>query len=93
LAQLILGLDRDSGIVSGVGNENNPAVKIAIADVIKKCRKRKKHIGICGQAPSDYPEFASFLVSEGIESMSLTPDTIVETTIAVAKQEKRKKRG
>ncbi len=93
LTQLILGLDRDSEIVSGVGNEMDPAVKTAIADVIRKCQKRHKHVGICGQAPSDYPEFVSFLVNEGIESMSLTPDTVVETTIAVAKQEKKKKRG
>jgi pyruvate,water dikinase len=93
LTQLILGLDRDSGIVSGVGNENDPAVKTAIADVIKKCRKRHKHIGICGQAPSDYPDFASFLVDEGIESMSLIPDTIIETTMAIAKQERKRRHG
>ncbi|MDD5710657.1 MAG: phosphoenolpyruvate synthase [Candidatus Colwellbacteria bacterium] len=93
LAQLILGLDRDSEIVSRVGNEMDPAVMSAVADVIQKCRKRHKYIGICGQAPSDYPDFAKFLVSEGIESMSLIPDTVVETTIAVAKQEKRKKHG
>ncbi|PIR97881.1 MAG: phosphoenolpyruvate synthase [Candidatus Colwellbacteria bacterium CG10_big_fil_rev_8_21_14_0_10_42_22] len=90
LTQLILGLDRDSEIVSGVGNEKDPALKSAVADIIKKCKKRGKYIGICGQAPSDYPDFAAFLVSEGIESMSLTPDTVVETTIAVAKQEKKK---
>ncbi|MBU2101541.1 phosphoenolpyruvate synthase [Patescibacteria group bacterium] len=91
LTQLILGLDRDSEIVSGVGNEKDTAVKSAISDIIKKCKKRGKYIGICGQAPSDYPDFATFLVGEGIESMSLTPDTVVETTIAVAKKEKKKR--
>lgn len=91
LTQLTLGLDRDSGIVSHVANENNMAVKKLIALIIEKCRKRKKYIGICGQAPSDYPDFAKFLVTCGIESMSLNPDTVVRTTVAVAKEEGRKK--
>src|SRR3989338_11523769 len=60
LAQLTLGLDRDSGIVTHIANENNPSVRKLIAEAIKKCRNRKKYIGICGQAPSDYPEFADF---------------------------------
>jgi pyruvate,water dikinase len=77
LTQLTLGLDRDSGIVSHVGNEKNPAVKKLIAEIIPKCLKRKKYIGICGQGPSDYPDFAAFLVELGIESMSLNPDTVV----------------
>jgi pyruvate,water dikinase len=93
LAQLILGLDRDSEVVGGVGDERNPAVLSAIADVISKCRKRHKYIGICGQAPSDYPDFADFLVDKGIESMSLNPDSVVETTIAVAKRERKKRHG
>ncbi|MDO8516165.1 MAG: phosphoenolpyruvate synthase, partial [bacterium] len=88
LTQLALGLDRDSGIVTKIANENNPAVKKLIADVIKKCRARRKYIGICGQAPSDHPGFAEFLVEEGIESISLNPDTVVKTTVAVAKKEK-----
>jgi pyruvate,water dikinase len=88
LTQLTLGLDRDSGIVSKVANENNPAVKKLIAEIIKICRAKKKYIGICGQAPSDYPEFAEFLVGEGIESISLNPDTVVKTTVAIAKKEK-----
>ncbi|PIU99327.1 phosphoenolpyruvate synthase, partial [Candidatus Wolfebacteria bacterium CG03_land_8_20_14_0_80_36_15] len=71
LAQLILGLDRDSGIVSHVANERNEAVKKMISEIIKKCKEKKKYIGICGQAPSDFPDFAQFLVDEGIESMSL----------------------
>jgi pyruvate,water dikinase len=91
LTQLTLGLDRDSGIVSHVGNEKNPAVKRLIAEIIPKCLKRKKYIGICGQGPSDYPDFAAFLVDLGIESMSLNPDTVVRTTVAIAAQEAKLK--
>jgi len=91
LTQLTLGLDRDSGIVTKIANENNEAVKILIGDIIKKCRARKKYIGICGQAPSDYPDFAQFLVEKGIESISLNPDTVVPTTIAIAKEEAKMK--
>ena len=87
LTQLTLGLDRDSGIVNKVANENQLAVKLLIAEVIKKCRAKKKYIGICGQAPSDYPEFAEFLVENGIESISLNPDTVVKTTVVIAKKE------
>jgi len=90
LTQLTLGLDRDSGIVTKIANENNQAVKKLISDVIKKCRAKKKYIGICGQGPSDYPEFAKFLVKEGIESMSLNPDTVVKTIMAIARKEKEK---
>ncbi len=94
LTQLTLGLDRDSGIVTKIANENNEAVKLLIGEVIKKARARKKYIGICGQAPSDYPDFAQFLVTRGIESISLNPDTVVPTTIAIAKEEaKMKGRG
>ncbi len=92
LTQLTLGLDRDSGIVSHVGNENNPAVKKLIATAIARCLARKKYVGICGQGPSDYPDFALFLVKQGITSMSLNADTVVKTTIAIAKQEKLLKR-
>ncbi len=92
LTQLTLGLDRDSGIVTKIANENNAAVKKLIADIIAKCRARKKYIGICGQAPSDYPDFAEFLVEKGIESISLNPDTVVKTTVAIAKKEKAVKR-
>jgi pyruvate,water dikinase len=91
LTQLTLGLDRDSGIVTKIANENDEAVKILIGDIIKKCRARKKYIGICGQAPSDYPDFAQFLVTRGIESISLNPDTVVPTTIAIAKEEAKMK--
>ena len=92
LTQLTLGLDRDSGIVNRVADENDPAVKKFIADVIKVCLRRKKYVGICGQAPSDHPQFAKFLVEQGIESMSLNPDSIIKTTIAVAAVEKRLRR-
>ncbi len=88
LTQLVLGLDRDSSIVAAIGNENNPAVKEMVKEVIEKCRKRKKYVGICGQAPSDFPEFAKFLVKEKIESMSLNPDTVIRTIAAVRKVER-----
>ena len=92
LTQLTLGLDRDSGIVNRVADENDPAVKKLIALVIGVCTRRKKYVGICGQGPSDHPAFAKFLVEEGIESMSLNPDSIIKTTFAVAKVEKRLRR-
>jgi pyruvate,water dikinase len=84
LTQLTLGLDRDSGIVTHIANENNEAVKKLIAEIIHKCKEKNKYIGICGQAPSDYPDFAKFLVSEGIESMSLNPDTVIKIIMALA---------
>jgi pyruvate, water dikinase len=89
LTQLILGVDRDSEIVAHVFDERNPAVKDMIASVIKVARKRKRKIGICGQAPSDYPEYAEFLVGQGIDSISLIPDTVIRTTLAILKTEKR----
>lgn len=92
LTQLTVGIDRDaSELVRGVANENDESVKKLISEVIKKCRQRKKYVGICGQAPSDYPEFAEFLVEQGIESMSLNPDTIVKTTLKVYEKEKKLK--
>ena len=89
LTQLTLGLDRDSGIVTHIANENNPSVKKFIAEIIHKCREKNKYIGICGQAPSDYPEFAQFLVSEGIESMSLNPDTVIKIIMALSNKEQK----
>ncbi len=86
LTQLTLGLDRDSGIVTHIANENNPAVKKLISEIIQKCRAKKKYIGICGQAPSDYPDFARFLVEEGIESMSLNPDTVIKIIMELGKK-------
>ncbi len=89
LTQLTVGIDRDaSELVRGVANEKDESVKELISEVIKKCKARKKYIGICGQGPSDYPDFAEFLVEQGIESMSLNPDTIVKTTLKIHKKEK-----
>ncbi|MDO8436232.1 MAG: phosphoenolpyruvate synthase [bacterium] len=86
LTQLVLGLDRDNGKIAYIGDERNEAVKHVIKKVIEICKKRKKYIGICGQAPSDFPEFAQFLVEQGIESISLNPDTVIKTIIAIAKE-------
>ena len=81
LTQLTLGLDRDSGIVTHIANEKDPSVKKLIAEIIHKCNAKKKYIGICGQAPSDYPDFAEFLVKEGIKSISLNPDSVIKTIL------------
>ena len=88
LTQLILGVDRDSHIVSHVYDENNEAVKEMVRQTIKVGKEKGIKVGLCGQAPSDSPEFAEFLVHEGIDSMSLAPDTIVKTTVATNKLEK-----
>ena len=94
LTQLILWVDRDSELVSDIYDENNEAIKKMIKKVIEVATKKKKYIWICGQAPSDYPEFAKFLVECGIESMSLNPDTMIKTRLAVAEIEKKlKKKG
>jgi pyruvate,water dikinase len=89
LTQLTLGVDRDNQTVAHVYDENNEAVKDLIKRVIKVSKQKKVHIGICGQAPSDYPEFARFLVEEGIDSISLAPDTVVKTTIDIKKTEEK----
>jgi pyruvate,water dikinase len=88
LTQLILGLDRDSDLVAHIFDERNQAVKDMVRMVIDVAKRRGKKIGICGQAPSDFPEFATFLVECGIDSMSLIPDTIIKTRLAVAEKEK-----
>jgi pyruvate,water dikinase len=88
LTQLILGVDRDSEIVAPIFDERNAAVKTMIASVIRTCRERGRKIGICGQAPSDYPEFAQFLVEAGIDSISLNPDTVLKTTLAILETER-----
>lgn len=93
LTQLILGIDRDSEIVAPIFDERNPAVKTMIANVIKAARANKRKIGICGQAPSDYPEFAEFLVREGINSISLNPDAVLKTTAHILKVEKAMQGG
>jgi pyruvate,water dikinase len=88
LTQLTLGLDRDSELVSHLYNERNPAVKSMIAQVIKRVKAKGRKIGICGQAPSDFPEFAEFLVECGIDSISLNPDSVIKTRLLVAAKEK-----
>ncbi|MDP2930167.1 MAG: phosphoenolpyruvate synthase, partial [bacterium] len=88
LTQLVLGLDRDSSTVAQVGNEKNKAVEAMIARVIKECQRLKKYIGICGQAPSDFPDFTEFLIKQGIGSISVNPDSLIKTIINVAKVEK-----
>ncbi len=94
LTQLILWVDRDSELVSDIYDENNEAIKKMIKRVIEVATAKWKYIWICGQAPSDYPEFAKFLVECGIESMSLNPDTMIKTRLAVAEIEKKlRKRG
>jgi len=87
LTQLTLGVDRDNHTVAHIYDENNEAVKTLIRHVIKVAQKNKVKIGLCGQAPSDYPEFARFLVESGIDSISLAPDTVVKTTIDIKKTE------
>jgi pyruvate,water dikinase len=86
MTQLTLGLDRDSGIVAGSFDERNDAVKAMLHMAIQACKKAEKYIGICGQGPSDHPDFAAWLVEEGIDSVSLNPDTVVETWLYLAKQ-------
>jgi pyruvate,water dikinase len=88
LTQLILGLDRDSEIVAHLYDERNEAVKRMVADAIARVKKAGRKIGICGQAPSDYPEFAEFLVECGIDSISLNPDTVLATTLRILEVEK-----
>ncbi len=83
LTQLTLGVDRDSEIVAHIFDERNPAVKAFIAKAIGAVKASGRKIGICGQAPSDYPEFAQFLVREGIDSISLNPDAVMKTTLAI----------
>ncbi len=87
LTQLTLGLDRDSDLVAHIFDERNDAVKDMVKQVIEVALRRGKKIGICGQAPSDFPEFATFLVECGIDSISLIPDTVVKTRLAIAKKE------
>jgi pyruvate,water dikinase len=88
LTQLILGVDRDSEIVAHIFDERSQAVTSMIASVIKVAKAKGKKIGICGQAPSDYPEFAKFLVEQGIDSISLNPDAVLKTTAMVLETER-----
>ncbi len=87
LTQLTLGLDRDSALISHLFDERNPAVKRMIQMAIQTVKQCDRKIGICGQAPSDYPEFAQFLVEQGIDSISLNPDSVLKTRLEIAKAE------
>ena len=89
LTQLTLGLDRDSALVSHIFDERSEAVKRLIAQVIDVCKQKGKYIGICGDAPSTYPEFAKFLVDKGIDSLSLSPDALLTTRLALSKSDKK----
>jgi len=91
LTQTTLGVDRDSALVSHIYDERNPAVKAMLSMIIRGAKKAHRKVGICGQAPSDYPEIARFITEEGIDSMSLNPDTVIKTTIDVVKTEKKGK--
>jgi len=88
LTQLTLGIDRDNASLQKISDERNLAVKRMIKQIIQLCNKKKKYCGICGQAPSDYPEFAEFLKKEGIHSMSINPDTIIKTILSLSKKKK-----
>ena len=84
LTQLTLGLDRDSGLVAHAFDERDPAVKMMLSMAIRACNKADKYVGICGQGPSDHPDFAEWLMDEGIRSLSLNPDTVVDTWLELA---------
>ncbi|HFC8542345.1 phosphoenolpyruvate synthase [Neisseria weaveri] len=87
MTQLTLGVDRDSGgSIASTFDERNPAVKVMLHLAISACRKHNKYVGICGQGPSDHPDFAKWLVEEGIETISLNPDTVIETWLYLAKE-------
>ncbi|MDO8663816.1 MAG: phosphoenolpyruvate synthase [Candidatus Wildermuthbacteria bacterium] len=85
LTQLVLGMDRDNAKIAYIADERNEAVKHVIKKVIETCKRRNKYIGICGQAPSDFPEFAEFLVEQGIESISVNPDAVIKTILNLSK--------
>jgi pyruvate,water dikinase len=84
LTQLTLGLDRDSGIIAHLFDERNPAVKKLLSSAIQACRKADKYVGICGQGPSDHPDLAKWLMEQGIDSVSLNPDSVLDTWFFLA---------
>jgi pyruvate,water dikinase len=86
LTQLTMGMDRDNAEIAHIADERNEAVKMMLRKVIKRCRERKKYVGICGEAPSTFPEFAEFLAKEKIETMSLSPDAVIKTLLKIAKK-------
>ncbi|WP_292392653.1 phosphoenolpyruvate synthase [Methanoculleus sp. UBA303] len=89
LTQLTLGIDRDSAVVGGAFDERDPGVKRMIAMAVEGCRRNGRHSGLCGEAPSTYPEFADFLVEQGIDSISVEPDAVLKITLRVAEVEER----
>ena len=84
LTQLTLGLDRDSGLVAHLFDERNDAVKVLLSSAINACKKQGKYVGICGQGPSDHPDLAIWLMEQGIDSVSLSPDSVLETWLFLA---------
>ena len=84
MTQLTLGLDRDSGVIAKLFDERDDAVKALMSLAIKACKAQGKYVGICGQGPSDHPELARWLLEQGIDSVSLNPDTVVETWMFLA---------
>jgi pyruvate,water dikinase len=84
MTQLTLGLDRDSALVADDFDERDDAVKAMLAMTIAACKKQGKYVGICGQGPSDHPDLAEWLLEQGIESMSLNPDSVIETWLMLA---------
>ena len=88
LTQLVLGIDRDSSFLAKIGDERNEAVKKMISQIIKACQKKNKYVGICGEASANFPGFVEFLVKEGIESISVNPDSVVKTIMKVSEVEK-----
>jgi pyruvate,water dikinase len=84
LTQLTLGVDRDSGLVAEAFDERDPAVRAMLELAVRACRKHGKYVGICGQGPSDHPDLARWLMERGIDSLSLNPDTVVSTWLALA---------
>jgi pyruvate,water dikinase len=87
MTQLVLGLDRDSELLATTFDERDPAVLKIISMAIEACRHRGAYIGICGQGPSDHPDFAEWLLREGIDSISLNPDTVVETWVSLSRRQ------
>jgi pyruvate,water dikinase len=90
MTQLALGLDRDSAIVAPLFDERDPAVRELLGMAIRACRKAGKYVGICGQGPSDHPDLAEWLVEQGIDSISLNPDTVVETWLRLGRKKPRR---
>ena len=86
LTQLTLGLDRDSGLIAHLFDERNDAVKALLKMAIDACKKHGKYIGICGQGPSDHPDFAQWLMEQGIDSVSLNPDSVLDTWLFLSEK-------